>query len=502
MKKQKTEDWQVKVIALGMCVIMILLLIPLFAIAHYSVKSVDDFVYFQQPEAIWNSTHSLWTLLKEQFIYAWEYWETWQGTYFSEWLVTFVMGLCGDKFYFVGAYLSIGGIVVSELILFKVIFVNLLQTDLYRTLIVGVTCILMQILLIPSPVEGFYWFCGSGIYTWMYAVAALFVALCISTICRRDNKKWKLILREAGILFLAFAVGGSNYVVLMLVFVLFAGGLFLLWIYRHRDRVLMSFNFLFYTGCALTCVCAPGNQNRLDSAGTEGYSIIESVFRALYEGAMYLIQWSVLPYLVAGIILIPVMWRMVQAKQYKYPVPFVVTLVTFGMFAAQFTPTLYTLGIIGARRIINIYRITMVLWLYGNEYYWIGWFARRSRESNGASEKGTNTNSWMLPGWCTGMVVLALSLSLWGGSTVTSYSAVQALRSGQAQQYKAEYEARREVLMHAEIKRVEFTPYTAPPYLLYFGDIVEDENDWVNRSVAAVYGKESVRLIKNGEKTE
>ncbi|MGN1149064.1 MAG: DUF6056 family protein [Lachnospiraceae bacterium] len=496
--KLRREETQVKILLAGMIVLTIALLLPLFIIARYSVKSADDFIYFRDPESVWQSTHSLFALCREQAVYAYDYWTEWQGTYFSEWLTTVMMGLCGDQYYFVCSYLALGGLVLSELLAFKMIFVNFLKADFYRTGILALGCILMQILLMPFPVEAFYWFCGTAIYTWIFVLAILLVALVCSLLTLPEKtKRWRVIVREAGILFLSFAVAGGNYVSLMFVFILYAAGLFLLWLYKHRYRVLMSFNFLFYLGCVLLAVCAPGNQKRLTASNAAGYSVIGSILQSLKEAAFYINQWTLLPYILVGMMLAPVMWQMVRARKLKYPVPFLVSVITFGMFAALFTPNLYTLGIIGAGRTQNIYRMTMLFWLYGNEFYWIGWFSRKrtdSREEKG--NEGKQTASWLLPGFCVGLALTAFSMVLWGGDTVTTVSAVKALKSGQARQYKAEYEARLQVLQDDTVKDVVFEPYSEKPYLLFFTDIVENPEDWVNNSVAEVFGKNSVRLAE------
>lgn len=500
MKKIKSEGFQLKLLAVGMALLAAGLLLPLFGIAHFSVKCVDDYVYFRDPEAVWQSTHSIWELFRTQFIYAADYWKTWQGTYFSEWLVTVLMGICGDSYYFVGAYLAIGGMVLGELFLFKVIFSDLLSADFSRTLILSLTCILMQILLMPTPVEAFYWYCSAGLYTWIYALAAVLAALVLDDL-HRPLKGWRAALREAGILFLAFAVGGSNYVISIFIFVLWGGCVALLWLYRHGRRKAGSVNFLFFTGCMLLAVCSPGNLNRMNASGETGYSAAESIFRSLLEALGYLDQWAVLPYIVAGIMMAPLMTAIVKRKKYRYPCPGLVTVITFGMFAAQFTPNLYTLGITGAGRVQNLYRMTMCLWLYGNEFYWIGWLERRMRERYAYKEAdgeilGKEHTCWLLPGWCAGLAVMVGALWLWGGSTVTSASAFLSLYRGQAQRYRAEYEARMEILEDPSVPIAELAPYSDPPYLLFFGDIVEDPEDWVNRSVADVYGKEAVKLIR------
>lgn len=79
---------------------------------------------------------------------------------------------------------------------------------------------------------------------------------------------------------------------------------------------------------------------------------------------------------------------------------------------------------------------------------------------------------------------------------MTSLSAVDSLRRGYAQTYYEEYMERLAVLEDDSIKAVCFEPYTCAPYLLFFGDITDDPDDWVNRAMSSYYGKDSVTLVR------
>ena len=79
---------------------------------------------------------------------------------------------------------------------------------------------------------------------------------------------------------------------------------------------------------------------------------------------------------------------------------------------------------------------------------------------------------------------------------MTTLSAVLSLRRGEAQTYYAEYQERLKVLEDDSIKAPSFEPYSCHPYLLFFGDITADPEDWVNYAVSSYYGKDSVTLLK------
>ena len=132
----------------------------------------------------------------------------------------------------------------------------------------------------------------------------------------------------------------------------------------------------------------------------------------------------------------------------------------------------------------------MTILVYWLELYWLGYLVRRGNIKQYAQIK----SSIILPFWAIGICMFIYSLTLWGGSTVTTWSAVQSLRSGEAAQYKMEYDARLEILEDESIKEVYFEDYTYKPYLLYREDLSKNPENWVNKSVADIYDKEIVAL--------
>lgn len=75
-------------------------------------------------------------------------------------------------------------------------------------------------------------------------------------------------------------------------------------------------------------------------------------------------------------------------------------------------------------------------------------------------------------------------------------SAVRSLRYKEAQTYYEEYQERLAILEDDSIKAVYFEPYTCPPYLLFFGDITKDPDNWVNLTMSSYYDKDLVMLIE------
>ena len=179
IKKWKTEDVHVKVIFAVMTIVLIAILIPLFWMAHYNFRSVDDFSYAQHAGAVWEETGSVLQVLAAQIPYTIEYYFTWQGTFFSEWFTTSMMGIFSENAYYMGTYFTLGGLVLSELFAFIVILRKALGADIFRAGIAAMSCICLQVLLMPVPVEAFYWFCGAMLYTFIHALGVTLVAMLV-----------------------------------------------------------------------------------------------------------------------------------------------------------------------------------------------------------------------------------------------------------------------------------------------------------------------------------
>ncbi len=497
MQRLKKEELHVKIIFVGVLCVLIVLLVPLFVIGHYNFASVDDFGCIEAAEAVWKETHSVIKTCLAQISYARNSWRSWQGTFAAEWFTSMVMGIFGRNAYYMGTYLSLGGFVLFELLLFMVVLRKAMGADLFRAGIISGCIVGMQVLLTPVPVEAFYWFCGSALYTVTYNETAILLTLLVLLYYNRDSAgHWKRVLLYAGIVLFTVLVSGGNYVtlVLMLLFYLFAAVWF--WYRRNPGRGFVTAGMVLYLGGFLLNVLAPGNRARLSSSGMEGSSAVMAVLLALKEAAFYVTGNAVFPCVILAVLFLPLFAGIVRKRDYRYPFPLLVTLLSFGVFAAQFTPTLYTLGITGAGRIQNLYRWTFYIWLYGNELYWVGWLIRRKLISFGSVEDGQTKRSYLLSGWMAGGIALGFSLYVWGGSTLTSLSAFDSLRRGQAQTYYQEHLERLAVLEDDSIRDVCFEPYTFCPYLLFFGDITDNPKDWVNYMMASYYGKDSVTLVK------
>jgi len=308
------------------------------------------------------------------------------------------------------------------------------------------------------------------------------------------KRRWQVYLLEVVVILLSVCLGGSNFVTglfMLLVFVLFAGYSVLK---KHKHCVFYIVNLVVYISCFLVTIFSPGATNRRIENAESQVPALEAIALSIYEAAKFIWQWSLPFVILLMVVLIPILWKLVGKTSFKYPFPLLVLAITFGMYAAQFTPNQYALGILGAYRVQNIYRFQMIFWLLGNEMYILGYIHRRFPElrfpfADKFHKIPFSTVIYGLVATCT----VFFCMYYYAGSTLSSVSAYNSLRDGSAAGYYQEYQDRLKVLTDDTVQDVVFEPYHNRPYALFFDDFQRSYN-WINEDAAEYYGKKSISL--------
>lgn len=270
LKMAEKNEVHVKIIFVGVLLTLTLLLIPLFVIGHYNFPSIDDIGYGKTAEIVWDETHSVVMTCLRQISYAWDYWHTWQGTFAAEWFTTTVMGIFSRSAYYMGTYLSLGGFVLFELLLFMTILKKVLDADFFRAGIISGCIVSIQILLTPVPVEAFYWFCGSALYTVTYNETAILMTMLILLYHSHNSSgRWKRIPLYIGIILFTVLVSGGTYVTLILMLLLYLFTVIWYWYRKNPYRWFVTAGMVLYLlGCTgsgkseETVFCGIGNNLR------------------------------------------------------------------------------------------------------------------------------------------------------------------------------------------------------------------------------------------------
>lgn len=509
MTEKKTKEinriWDILILT-GLCITLVVMLVPLLWIARYSFMSADDYSYMYQVGGVFKETHSV----IKTFIYeagqSIETWKTWQGLYFADWLYFVILDFFGSDMYFIGTYIGIFSLITANIALALIVFHKVQGADELKSVVAVLPITMLQILLPPSGMEAFYWLISVILYTFSFSMLVVFSSCMIRIFAlKKEEKNAKIIPTIVVAFILAFTLGGSNYVTglpaLSLLLVLCVAG----FVFKKKNAVLITIITIWYSICFAFNVLSPGAAIRQSAAGT-GDTPFHAVLMSFVEAFKYIKTWTNLPVILVIIALLPLFVSMTGKRKIEFKYPWLLTIISFCVFASMFTPNLYALEIIGMYRVQNMYRFALYLLLMINCWYWTGFIRIRAEKLLAKKNVGKNESdikkkinphiigAIKLAFAGTATLFILLSVYKFYGRTSTSVSAYYSLRENEAQIYYSEWQERLKVYNDDTVTDPEFSTYSRKPYLLYFVDIGPDNTDWINEAYARYYGKNSVNL--------
>ena len=478
-------------------ILFVLSLIPILILGRYNVMCVDDYDYGRQVHDTWLATGSLWQSVQTAWRQNMEFYQNWQGTYVS----CFLMALCPMNFRYDIAYvvplLMVGMFAVSTYVLGRQVLRRWLGAERAGSSFVMFMVLFMFYQVMEAPYEGIYWYNGATHYVlmqslWFFALTAVSASLWA-------QKKSKEVLWCAVASVLAVIVGGGNLVtglqaeILMAMLVLYAA------VVNRKKLLAMAIPFVMGSVGFLFNILAPGNLQRSSQDMDTGYPALQSVVLSFYHGVVFIIQWTPAFVIFVWLLLLPVLWKIVKRSKRPFRHPVWVTLGAFCVLAAMFTPTLFALGMVGLSRVDNIIQMIYYLCLVMVTAYWLGYFAHRGETGQPAGE----TLGMFLEkaGGRMTVACVIITIVMWiftaDKNTYTSISALRSLAVGEAQTFHAEAMERHEIYTNEDIVDVEIRPYSARPALFDFNDLTEDAGNWLNLAVMQYYHKAYVKIVND-----
>lgn len=473
--------------------LLLLSFVPLLWLGKYNVMCIDDYDYGRRVHDVWQETGSLSASAQEAWRQNMDFYQDWQGTYIS----CFLMGMCPMNFNYKIAWvvpiLMIGMFASSSFVLGRHILIRWLGCERAGASLTMALLLFVFYQVIEAPFEGIYWYNGSTHYVLMQSVWFFVLTLISGSLWA--EKKGRAYACCAAAAVLAVIVGGGNLVTGLQAEVLMAFlGCYAF--FRRKDRIACVI-IPFLTGSAgfLVNILAPGNGKRGSIDMDEGYSAVKAIILSFYHTAVFAIRWTPVLVVLLWLALLPLLWKWMKASERKFSHPVLVTAGAYCVISAMFTPTLFAVGMVGLSRVDNIIQMTYYLAVLLVTAYWLGYFSHRERREDGAAEalglfleRAGNRMS---------AVCLLLLLGVWvltaDKNTYTSISALRSIANGEAQTFYQEAMERHALYTDESIANVEVAPYSARPALFDFTDLSEDEGNWMNLAVARYYHKDSVR---------
>ena len=508
-------------------VIYALSLIPVLVIGKYDYPSADDFSMGLGTRLVYEATGSLLAVAGKILSETVRYYRTWIG-YFTSCLFTTVSpATFGEAWYALTPAVILLALHVGVAVFFYALMEKALGMNRYARRCMTVLALFLMVQRMPEGslrVEAFYWYSGAGNYTLTFSAGLLYLAFYVLSVCGVRSRNRSLFLVLACIM--GFLAGGGNYLSALsfaVVSVLFA-------VYLVKRKIGRLLPAAFYLcGFAVSCL-SPGN--RIRGGEAEGYGALKSILLSLYYTLSYPLNqwmnWAVLLILaLAGVIF----WMGfaeiefsganvkaggavasekagsgAQAVQLRFAAPFPAAVLAYGIVSCVVTPALYAQGNMDAGRIQSTFWLHAVLVLLLLEWYLVGGLYRRFSKEQNASAVSCLQNASAVSclrngagGFVRAILLFFIVFSLLAvkgnPDFYTGTSAVSELLDGSAAQYGRENEERLRILKNPREQDAVLPRYTVQPNLLYFEDVSEDPDDWINQKMSEYYGKNSIRGI-------
>ncbi|MDR0220444.1 MAG: hypothetical protein LBI54_03440 [Lachnospiraceae bacterium] len=499
-----TAVYHEKRLAAIFAVLFALSLLPLFILAFYNYPGVDDFANGLPTKAAYTATGSLAAVLVAAARFAGEVYYTWQGSYFAQLLFSLHPAFFwGEGLYALTTFLMLFMLIGATVFLLRAVLVQGLGLGGKYVVLVGVPVLYFSIEALPFPVEGFYWYTGSVYYMFFYGLMLLLLGLCLglyNTPAGRPPARFWLKAVLAALLCLA--IGGGNLVT-GLVTALLLAGLAVACFARRRPpgaKLALTLLFLLLLAAFLVNVMAPGNAVRDEYVGFGGRGrAVTAILFSLYVAGYNILEWLDLRLASLLVFLTPVFWRLTGETAYAFKRPWLAALASYLLYAAGFAPSLYATGNMGQGRVRNIIFCSLVLLVFLNYIYLLGWLRRRleARPPAGGKAALAQDISRAGPYVAAAFAAVFLLASAFHLKEHNSYTAAAYLLDGTARQYAAEMKERYRILHDDSIKQVHFPPLSLYPDLLFLrveGDLSPDKDNWKNQDMAQFYQKEYVVL--------
>lgn len=487
MKKIVTEKfWRAMLL-----VILVICVIPLLWIAVYNHSSADDYSYGCLARWAWTDTHNIFQVIAAVGTKIRDTYYGWQGSYSAVALFALQPAVFGEQFYKCTTYLVLG-LFLAGLFLFFRKSVTMIGGEKKTADVVAIVVALLCIELLPSPVEGFFWWNGSVYYVVFYALFLIETSLLMEVVQKDQCRAGKL----AVLCILGVFLAGGNYITALLA--METGFLLLLGAVLRKRKAAWKVGIVYFltvTGFLVNCM-APGNAVR--QSAFESWSPVRAVLYSYHEAYNYMIEWSQPLVLLGLVFLIPFVWKLpslLPAHKKSMWGYLIALAVQYSLFASTFAPTLYAYGAVGAGRIQNVRFFFWLLSCVIMEYIVICMIRQAWSE---ASEAVGGEYAGIFFGCILALGAFFAGNTLLADDTrdLVSVTAVKSLVSGEAKTYDMEMKQRQQAYL-SDTAQVQVAPLTVKPELLFWEDITDNPDEWINQVVARFYRKDAVYLEKN-----
>lgn len=447
-------------IAVG--IIFFITLLPIIYLGLHNYASGDDY---------WYGIHTYRGLkeagligaLKGSFLTVAEFYETWQGTWFTIFLFTLSPHHFHEKGYVITVFLSLGLLIGSFTCLAHFYLVKKLNFS--RGTVATIECMVLYLAIqyIPRTTSGIFWFNGIMHYSVPFLLAVMAVIYSHKFVSSKSKKDY-------AVLFICFTLlGGGSYLVpiasslaVCLILLSQIGVREINWrekrfsfTYDWSNLWILAAFLAELTGLLISFL-APGNKVR----GGEEFGadlkwglrcIYYAIDRGIYLGEDYFLKNAVTTviYLMLAVLIWNQMWRC-TGKKIKFRLPLLFVICTNGIYWACYVPEIYARSDVSGGVPNTYFHIFLIITL-ANIIYVHGWiqqqliryWEKKAANAGMTYDEVRKKSIWsqekyrtyfMFPVMALGLIVLLIAVRFSNLATTNDYC-VEYVTSGKMAQY-------------------------------------------------------------------
>ena len=471
-------------------------IIPILYTAQFDFATGDDLGYGAVVRHAWLEEHSIISCIKAAATNVKGSYNSWQGTWFTLFLFCFNPQNFGFGKYVVVPFIMMGIQIITTLFFLHRLFIYKLKVEKLGFLAIAALVLFIDFQFIPYPTCGFYWWTGTVHYVIPFSLYLM--AIVFTDKYLEQNKIKDIVILCVCMILL----GGGSYqaAVLGLLSVI----LMYLWKriilcknVKFKDLIILIPVLIEVIGLIISAK-APGNSKR----GGEAFEftldkVIFSVLNSFYYAFEWIIECIInnsLVLVLLIIIAIIVFKLLVNSRGYElyaFNFPLLFVIISFCLFAATFTPQIFS-GVDVSGGVYNTYLYIFVFLVVADTTYVEGYLLSRNLDLFSKKDLKKQYIYILI------IEIVFLYMGRHGIKVSTDYVCMEYIKSGAAEDYKEQMEEYYNLLTTDELDVIlpEVNDEQGP---LQCMPVTGDISNFTNYVTADYYYKNTVRAIPREE---
>ena len=473
----------------------VLLLLPICYLSFINRATGDDLGFSSYTKLAWDTSHSIFAVLRSAWETAGIAYGGWQGTWFTVFLFTLQPELFHEKGYVVVAFFMLFIWIGSTVLLMRELLGRKLKYDKSSVQLITILFLIIAISFIPRKQPAIFWYVGAAHYTIPFSMCQMVVYWLF-----KYSEEYKMRFLVGIALFMA-CLGGANYQAAL--FALIVAIYFMLADLLHNKN---KKTFLLFVPVMLEVIGlvismkAPGNSVRGgDDFGFTIDKIADTIGKSFIGGIrdvfMYL-QTSPMIYVLLFIIFFVTLYA-VKEREFFVPIKYgwLLILSLFCLYSAMQAPAIFAAvevsgGVYNTNFLVFLMLIMTIIVI--------------AAERIGKLLSKKHCEVWnelyykaIIPGFAVGVLLLLVCRS--DIKETTTWQSINYVATGQAADFKTQMDQMTELLTDDSVQNVVVPYMNDKQGPLQHMPATSDPMAFTNTAIKNYYRKESVVAIPREE---